>query len=37
LSVSEIAEQLGYRDLFFFSRQFMQKEGMSPTEYRGKF
>ncbi|XHR30492.1 MAG: helix-turn-helix domain-containing protein [Chthoniobacteraceae bacterium] len=35
LSVGEIANELGYRDLFFFSRQFMQKEGVSPTEYRG--
>ena len=28
LSVGAIAEHLGYRDLYFFSRQFTQKEGL---------
>lgn len=31
-----IAEQLGYRDVYFFSRQFKQLHGCSPRAYRGK-
>jgi len=34
LSIAAIAEQLGYADLFFFSRQFKQKTGMPPSRYR---
>jgi AraC-like DNA-binding protein len=34
LRVSEIAEALGYRDIYFFSRQFKQLVGSSPTNYR---
>lgn len=34
LSISEIAEVLGYRDIFFFSRQFRQRTGCAPTDYR---
>lgn len=34
LSVGEIARSLGYSDLFFFSRQFAQHAGVSPTGYR---
>lgn len=34
LSVGMIAEALGFRDLFFFSRQFRQRVGVSPTAYR---
>lgn len=34
LSISEIADVLGYEDLFFFSRQFKQKAGQSPRDYR---
>ncbi|SDT92267.1 AraC-type DNA-binding protein [Verrucomicrobium sp. GAS474] len=34
LSVGEIAERLDYADLFFFSRQFKQKIGVSPLAYR---
>ena len=34
LSISEIAEALGYRDIYFFSRQFRQRTGGSPTDYR---
>ncbi|MBN1555376.1 MAG: helix-turn-helix transcriptional regulator [Phycisphaerae bacterium] len=33
-SISWIAEQLGYRDVYFFSRQFREHQGMSPTAYR---
>ncbi len=36
LSMAEIAEQLGYADLFFFSRQFKQKVGIPPSTYRIK-
>lgn len=34
LTVSEIAEALSYRDVFFFSRQFRKKTGSTPTEFR---
>lgn len=34
LRVGEIAEQLGYRDIYFFSRQFKGFFGMSPVQYR---
>lgn len=33
-NVSQIAEQLGYRDVFFFSRQFKSRIGQSPLQYR---
>lgn len=34
MRVGEIAEQLGYRDIYFFSRQFKSFYGMSPAAYR---
>ncbi|MBL7077378.1 MAG: helix-turn-helix transcriptional regulator [Kiritimatiellae bacterium] len=34
LQISEIAETLGYTDIYFFSRQFKQATGMSPSAYR---
>ncbi len=34
LTVSEIAAALGYADVFFFSRQFKQRAGISPTRFR---
>ncbi len=34
LAVSEIADRLDYSDLFFFSRQFKAKTGLSPRDYR---
>ncbi len=34
LAVGEIAERLDYPDLFYFSRQFKQKSGLSPLQYR---
>ena len=34
LRVGEIAEALGYRDIYFFSRQFKQNSGLSPMAYR---
>ena len=34
LSVGMIAEALGFRDVFFFSRQFRQRTGLTPTAYR---
>lgn len=33
-SIQEIAERLGYGDVFFFSRQFKQKIGVPPSGYR---
>ncbi len=36
LSVQEIADILGYQDIYFFSRQFRQKMGQSPSAYRKK-
>jgi len=32
--IKEIAEQLGYQDVYFFSRQFKQQTGIPPGEYR---
>ena len=34
MSMSQIADALGYQDVFYFSRQFKQKTGMPPSEYR---
>ncbi len=34
LSIGEIAERLDYADIFFFSRQFKEKTGLSPLQYR---
>ncbi len=34
LKVAEIAEELGYQDIYFFSRQFKQVCGVTPTAYR---
>jgi AraC-like DNA-binding protein len=34
MRVGEIAERLGYRDIYFFSRQFKGFFGMSPAAYR---
>jgi AraC-like DNA-binding protein len=34
LNVKEIAARLGYRDQFYFSRQFKAFQGLSPSEYR---
>jgi AraC-like DNA-binding protein len=33
-SITEIAEQVGYLDQFYFSRDFKQHTGQSPTEFR---
>lgn len=35
-SIARIAELTGYRDIYFFSRQFKQKTGLSPSAYRQK-
>jgi AraC-like DNA-binding protein len=32
--VKRIAEQVGYHDRFFFSRDFKQVTGQTPTEFR---
>ncbi len=34
LSIGAIAERLGYADIYFFSRQFKRKTGITPTDYR---
>jgi len=34
LTVQQIADALGYSSVYFFSRQFKAKTGMSPTAYR---
>ena len=34
LRIQEISEQLGFRDLFYFSRQFKQFTGISPLHFR---
>lgn len=34
LTVTEVAEALGYQNIYFFSRQFREKLGQPPSEYR---
>lgn len=34
LPIGRIADQLGYNDIYFFSRQFRQRTGQTPTTYR---
>jgi len=34
LSIGQIADETGYRDVYFFSRQFKLKTGKTPSEYR---
>lgn len=34
LPIKTIAQQLGYRDVFFFTRQFSQRVGVTPAAYR---
>jgi AraC-like DNA-binding protein len=36
LSVSEVAEQVGVEDPFFFSRMFKKRTGLSPSYYRAQ-
>ena len=37
LSVSEIASLCGFSDLFYFSRSFRGKTGLTPSEYRKNY
>lgn len=37
LSITEIAEQTGFRDIFSFSRSFKRKMELSPAQYRQKY
>jgi AraC-like DNA-binding protein len=34
LAVGEVAEQLGYRDVYYFAKQFKSRVGASPSAYR---
>lgn len=34
MTIGEIASALGYADIFFFSRQFKERAGLSPSEFR---
>ena len=36
-SVAEVAEQVGYEDLSYFSKLFRRRTGLSPSEHRLKF
>ncbi|MGN0159618.1 MAG: helix-turn-helix transcriptional regulator, partial [Brotaphodocola sp.] len=36
VSIQEIAQHLGYRDVSYFSRVFRKKTGMTPSSYRSK-
>ena len=33
-TITEIAEETGYTDLFYFSKTFKKNNGVSPNEYR---
>ena len=35
-SIGRIAQILGYNDIYHFSKQFKDRNGVSPTEYRGE-
>ena len=37
MNVNQIADRLGYSSVYFFSRQFKKKIGLSPSEYRNAF
>ena len=34
MSIQQVASALGYADIYFFSRQFKARTGLSPTQYR---
>ncbi|MFZ9682315.1 MAG: helix-turn-helix domain-containing protein [Cephaloticoccus sp.] len=34
LTIGGVAENVGFQDIFYFSRQFRQKTGQTPTEFR---
>ena len=34
MTVSQVADALGYSDVYFFSRQFKRFVGVSPTAFR---
>lgn len=34
VSITNISEQLGFKSVFYFSRLFKKKVGLSPREYR---
>jgi AraC-like DNA-binding protein len=36
MTIEQIARALGYGDVFFFSRQFKQRIGLPPTEFRAR-
>jgi AraC-like DNA-binding protein len=35
--ISQVAEQVGYTDSFYFSRFFKKQTGLSPSDYRSRF
>ena len=37
ISIQSIAQQCGYRSLYFFSKDFKKSTGYSPTQYRNNF
>jgi AraC-like DNA-binding protein len=34
MTVSQVADALGYSDIYYFSRQFRKEVGVSPSEHR---
>lgn len=36
MRIGEVAEAMGYQDIYFFSRQFSRFHGCSPSEYRNR-
>lgn len=37
MSITEISENIGFNDVYFFSKQFKKHMNISPTDYRKKF
>ena len=37
LTIGEIARELGYADIYFFSRHFRARQGLSPRQYRERW
>jgi AraC-like DNA-binding protein len=36
VTISQVANRLGYQDVYHFSKQFRQKQGIPPSEFRDR-